>query len=190
MDPFREWAWKQYDHCARTVPGTDECKAAWRIHLAAGAVMAGLRTAERPSQAQSQAKQPTIIVAASDMDTATFALHFSKRHKDSLGDKAELPADISFDIEQMYRAFHNRLHGLRKYRHDHEPDKPEVGIDRAIECLFENHDWGWKQLAGVSALVAVFPDGQISVKPGNGRVIFHFTEIDEATDCLLDFPTA
>jgi hypothetical protein len=145
--------------------------------------MAGLRTAERPPQA----KQPTIIVAASDMDTAAFAAHFTRRHKGSLGDLPELPADMEFNIEQMYRAFHTRLHGLRKYKHEHEPDAPEVGIDRAIECLFENNNWGWKQLAGVNALVAVFPDGQISVRPGRGRAIFHFTEIDEATDCLLDF---
>ena len=145
--------------------------------------MAGLRTAEMPSQA----RQPTLIIAASEMDTAAFAVHFTRRHKGSLGDLSELPTNMDFDIEQMYRAFHNRLHGLNKYKHEHEPDKPEVGIDRAIECLFENNNWGWKQLAGINALVAVFPDGQISVKPGKGRAIFHFNEIDEATDCLLDF---
>jgi len=143
--------------------------------------MAGLRTAVRPPQA----KQPVLIIAASAMDTAAFAAHFSKRHKGSLADLSELSPDISFDVEQGYRAFHRRLHGLRKYRHDHEEDAPEVGIDRAIECLFENHNWGWKQLAGVDALVAVFPDGQIAVK--SNRVVWHFNEIDEATDCLLDF---
>ena len=143
--------------------------------------MAGLRTAVRPSTA----KPPTIIIAASDMDTAAFAAHFTRRHKGSLADQIELPANMSFDVEQGYRAFHRRLHGLRRYKHEHEQDKPEVGIDRAIECLFENNNWGWKQLAGVNGLVAVFPDGQISVK--YGRTTWHFREIDEATDCLLDF---
>ena len=184
MDELREWAWKQYDYYARNAPGTEECKAAWRIHFAAGASnMAGLRTAVRPPQAS----QPTLIIAASAMDTVAFTTHFSKRHKGSLADLIELSPDISFDVEQGYRAFHRRLHGLRKYKHEHEPDKPEVAIDRAIECLFENNNWGWKQLAGVNALVAVFPDGQIAVKQGKGRVTWHFKEIDEATDCLLDF---
>jgi hypothetical protein len=145
--------------------------------------MAGLRTAVRPPQA----KQPILIIAVSAMDTAAFAAHFSKRHKNSLADLSELSPDISFDVEQGYRAFHKRLHGLHRYRHEHEEDAPEVAIDRALECLFENNNWGWKQLAGVNALVAVFPDGQIAVKQGKGRVVWHFKEIDEATDCLLDF---
>jgi hypothetical protein len=145
--------------------------------------MAGLRTAVRPPYEY----KPIIIVAASDMDTATFAAHFSKRHKRSLADLSELPATMDFNVEQGYRAFHRRLHGLRTYRHEHEEDAPEVAIDRALECLFENNNWGWKQLAGIDALVAVFPDGQIAVKGGRGRVVWHFKEIDEATDCLLDF---
>lgn len=143
--------------------------------------MAGLRTADRPSTI----KPPTIIIAASDMDTAAFAAHFTKRHRGSLADLTELPANIDFNVEQSYRAFHNRLHALRRYRHEHEPDAPEVGIDRAIECLFENHNWGWKQLAGVAdGMIAVFPDGQIAVKR-KGIKVKHFDEIDEATDFLL-----
>jgi hypothetical protein len=141
--------------------------------------MAGLRTAVRPSTV----KPPTIIIAASEMDTAAFATHFSKRHKGSLADMPELPAAIDFNVEQSYRAFHSRLHGLRRYKHEHEPDAPEFGIDRAIESLFENNNWGWKQLAGIDGLVAVFPDGQIAVKYNNRTR--HFDEIDEATDCLL-----
>lgn len=141
--------------------------------------MAGLRTTLPPPTA----KPPIMIIAASDMDTAAFAAHFTRRHKGSLADLTELPANITFDVEQQYRAFHNRLHGLRRYKHEHEPDAPEVGIDRAIECLFENHNYGWKQLAGIDGLVAVFPNGQIAVK--YGKSVMHFDEIDEATDCLL-----
>ena len=142
--------------------------------------MAGLRTAVPPPTA----KPPIMIIAASDMDTAAFAAHFTRRHKGSLADLTELPANITFDVEQQYRAFHNRLHGLRRYKHEHEPDAPEVGIDRAIECLFENHNYGWKQLAGVDGLIAVFPNGQVAVK-FKGSKAKYFSEIDEATDCLL-----
>ena len=184
MHPLSEWAWKQYDWYARNVPNTEQCKAAWRIHKAAirSSDMAGLRTAVR--QEPSTAPPIAVIIAASDMDTAAFARHFSKRHRGSLADMAELPADIGFDIEQQYRAFHNRLHGLRRYRHEHEPDAPEVGIDRAIECLFENNNWGWKQLAGVEGLVAVFPNGQVAVKHSARKAVY-FNEIDEATDFML-----
>lgn len=141
--------------------------------------MAGLRTAVRPSTA----KPPTMIIAASAMDTAAFTAHFTRRHKGSLAGMPDLPATIDFNGEQNYRAFHARLHGLRKYKHEHEPDAPEIAIDRALECLFENHNWGWKQLAGIDGLVAVFPDGQIAVKCNNRTK--HFDEIDEATDYLL-----
>ena len=61
---------------------------------------------------------------------------------------------------------------------------PEIAVDRALECLFENRNWGWKQLAGIEGLVAVFPTGQIAVRPG-GRKAKYFNEIDEATDYLL-----
>jgi hypothetical protein len=144
--------------------------------------MAGLRTADRPTTA----KPPTIIIAESEMDTAAFTTHFTKRHKGSLAGMPELPANIDFDVEQSYRAFHRRLHGLRRYKHEHEQDAPEVGIDRALECLFENHNWGWKQLAGINGLVAVFPTGDIAVK-AKGFKVMHFNEIDEATDYLLKF---
>ncbi len=144
--------------------------------------MAGLRTAVAPSTA----KPPIIIIAASDMDTPTFAAHFTKRHKGSLAGLDELPADMEFSIEQMYRSFHMRLHGLRRFKHEHEPDAPEVGIDRALECLFENNNWGWKQLAGIDGLVAVFPTGDIAVKARGGKIM-HFDEIDEATDYILKF---
>lgn len=142
--------------------------------------MAGLRTAVRPSAA----RPPTIVIAASAMDTAAFAAHFTRRHKGSLADLSELSANISFEVEQMYRAFHLRLHGLHRYKHEHEQDAPEIAIDRAIECLFENNNWGWKQLAGIEGAVAVFPTGQIAVKY-SGRKAIYFNEIDEATDCLL-----
>ena len=132
---------------------------------------------------QAPAKQPVMVIAASSMDTATFAGHFTKRHKGSLADLAELPANMTHEIEQMYRSFHHRLHQIRRYKHEHEEEEIEVSVDRAIEALFENHNWGWKELAGLQGcLVAVFPDGQIATSV-NGE-IKHHNEIDEATDRL------
>jgi 4-alpha-glucanotransferase len=129
------------------------------------------------------AKPPVKVVAASSMDTPTFAGHFTKRHKGSLADLAELPANMPHEIEQMYRAFHRRLHEIRRYRHEHEEEEVEVSVDRAIEALFENHNWGWKQLAGLDGcLVAVFPSGEIATSV-RGK-IKHHKEIDEATDRL------
>jgi hypothetical protein len=180
VDPFREWAWRQYDWCARNVPNTDRCRAAWRIHLAAGGIVMVVKTRDVPQPT----KPPFMIIAASSMDTAAFAAHFTRRHKGSLADLSELPANMTHEIEQMYRSFHWRLHELRRYKHAHEEEDIEIGVDRAIEALFENHNWGWKQLAGLDgAMVAVFPDGQIATKV-NGKVKHH-DEIDEATDRLV-----
>jgi hypothetical protein len=138
----------------------------------------------KTKEAPRVAKPPVMVVAASGMDTVDFAAHFSKRHKDSLADLAELPANMTHEIEQMYRSFHRRLHEIRKYRHEHEEDDIEVAVDRAIEALFENRNWGWKQLAGLDGcMVAVFPDGKIATKV-DGKVKHH-DEIDEATDRLV-----
>lgn len=131
-----------------------------------------------------EVKPPVMIVAASSMDTAAFAAHFTRRHKGSLANLDELPPNMPHEIEQMYRSFHRRLHDLRRYKHEHEEEEVEVSVDRAIEALIENHNWGWKELAGLNgAMVAVFPDGQIATKV-YGKVKHH-DEIDEATDRLV-----
>jgi hypothetical protein len=181
VDPIQEWAWRQYDWCARNVPNTDQSRAAWKIHLAAGRIPdMVVKTRDVPETVD----PPTMVIAASSMNTEQFAAHFTKRHKGSLADLSELPANMPHEIEQMYRAFHRRLHEIRRYRHEHEEEDIEIGVDRAIEALFENHNWGWKQLAGLDGcLVAVFPDGQIATSV-NGK-IKHHNEIDEATDRLV-----
>lgn len=178
MTPLQEWAWYQYDKCVRTVPGTVQCKAAWKIHIAAGRVNNMQAMKAKPVQ------PPTIVKSISEMDKVAFAMHFSKRHKGSLADLNELPPNMPFEVEQMYRSFHLRLHetgvGLR---HEHEPEAIEDSVDRAIECLIENRNFGWKELAGIEGLVAVFPDGQIATRVG-GRTIHHDT-IESATDRLV-----
>ena len=137
-------------------------------------------------ETMAETRPQKVVVSITSMSTEQFAMHFTKRHRGSLAGLSELPADMTFEVEQMYRAFHERLHETRVgYKHCHEPPDIEYSVDRAIECLFENNNWGWKKLAGINALVAVFPDGQIAVK--TGKVTWHFKEIDEATDCLIDF---
>jgi hypothetical protein len=187
MNPLREWAWRQYNQRTRTVPNTDECRAAWKIHLAAGAVetikgedIMVVKAKERPTQIE----PPTVIVSITSMDTEQFAIHFTRRHKGSLAGQAELPKDMTFEIEQMYRSFHQRLHETRVgYKHEHEPPDIEYSVDRAIESLIENHNWGWKELAGINGMVAVFPDGQIATRID--RKIKHHETIEDATDRLV-----
>ena len=137
-----------------------------------------------------------LVVATYEMDTATFAKHFTYRHRDSLGDMHELPARIDFGVEQAYRAFHWRIHGSMPVinrtepaprdglDHYHEPDPPESGIDRAIECLIENHTYGWQSIAGVEGVIAVFPSGQIATRV-QGAMKHHRT-IEEASDRLME----
>jgi hypothetical protein len=84
----------------------------------------------------------------------------------------------------MYRAFHKNLHKARAdYDHEHGMEDEIEAVDFAIECLIDNRNWGWKELAGIQGHVAVFPDGQIATRI-KGIVVHHKT-IEEATDRLL-----
>jgi hypothetical protein len=159
------------------------CRAAWKIHLAAS----GIRDTEmvvKEKERPPRAKPKTVVVSITKMDTAAFAGHFTMRHKGSLADLSALPPDMPFEIEQMYRSFHDRLHETRVgYKHEHEPPDIEESVDRAIESLIENHNYGWKELAGINGFVAVFPDGQIATRVG-GKIEHHNT-IEDATDRLV-----
>jgi hypothetical protein len=116
------------------------------------------------------------------MDIATFIRHFNGRHKDGLGNMGPLPENMAYQDWQRYLAYHRHLHQSRR-RHYHDPDPPEAGIDRAIECLSENRDWGWKEIAGVYGYVAAFPDGQLATRVDG--VVFHHKTIEDATDRLV-----
>ena len=127
-----------------------------------------------------------MVQAESNMDKATFAAHMTHRHPENLGGATRLPANIDFEVEQSYRAFHRRLHGLNTpayIGHDHEPESLEKAIDFALDCICENRDWGWKEIAGVTGLFAAYPDGRIATRV-EGRVKFH-EDISDATDRLL-----
>lgn len=143
--------------------------------------MASAKTAVAPAR---KAK-PVVVIAASEMDSTTFARHFTHRHRDSLAGQETLPDDVTFEVEQMYRSFHTRLHGLRRYKHEHEPDRPEVAADFAIGCLLENRNWGWHELAGIHGHVAVFPDGKKKIATRIDGVVIHHDKIEEATNRLL-----
>lgn len=141
--------------------------------------MASAKTATRPVTKKVQ------VVAASDMDSVTFARHFTHRHRGSLAGQESLPDNITFEVEQAYRAFHMRLHGRHNYKHEHEPDAPEVAADFAINCLLDNRNWGWHELAGIRGHVAVFPDGSKKVATRIDGVVVHHRTVEEATNRLL-----
>jgi hypothetical protein len=116
-------------------------------------------------------------------------------YREQLGGAKQLdPERLDFSAEQSYRAFHWRLHNaadpvgraaIRDMRepHFHDPDPPEDSIDRAIECLMENRDWGWKEIAAITGLVAAFPDGKLATRV-DGE-IQHHESIEDATDRLV-----
>ena len=143
-----------------------------------------MKAAARPP-VKRPVKQKTVVPSILEMPTATFVKHFNARHSDSLAGMDRLPEDISFEVEQAYRAFHANLTSSRAdYTHEHAPGDEEDSIDRAIECLAENRNWGWKELAGhPNRHVAVFPDGKIATRV-DGRVTHHDT-IEDATDRIM-----
>jgi hypothetical protein len=54
------------------------------------------------------------------MDPETFALHFKKRHPESMGDLGEINT-ASTELELIWRTFHRKLHELRPdLTHEHE----------------------------------------------------------------------
>jgi hypothetical protein len=129
-----------------------------------------------------QQEPPQRIVATFEMDTETFVRHFNARHHESLSGQQGLPANIDYNVEQAYRAFHRRLH-LERMPHYHDADPPEAAIDRCIELIIQNRDWGWKEIADVHGHFAAFPDGKIATRV-EGHIIYH-GDISEATDRLI-----
>jgi hypothetical protein len=145
--------------------------------------------------ARRQAMPPARVVATYEMDVVAFAKHFTHRHPEGLGGAKELPPNLDYQTEQAYRAYHFRLHYAEdpqgravvenmQVPHYHDPDPPEAGIDRAIEHLMENRDWGWKEIAGIVGYVAAFPDGQLATRVAG--VVEHHESIESATDRLID----
>jgi hypothetical protein len=192
MDQLGEWAWQLYNKAARTRPADDYTRWAWKIHLAAsGRRRATMPTATRTRQ-QKHTK-PRRVIATSEMTQEQFTIHFTRSHGDSLAGMEELPPDLTFEVEEAYRAFHYHLHGARiDYDHDHEPDPPEAGIDRAINALIENRRRGWYEIAGTYGYVAVFPknnlEAPLDIATRVDGIVVHHKSIEEATDRLLTEP--
>jgi hypothetical protein len=138
---------------------------------------------EKKTQVQRKSKATALrVVATFEMDTATFVRHFNGRHHEELSGMQGLPENMDYRTEQAYRAYHRRLH-LQRLPHFHDVDPPEAGIDRAIELIIENRDWGWKEIADVYGFVAAFPNGQLATRV-DGTIIYH-GDISEATDRLV-----
>jgi hypothetical protein len=126
------------------------------------------------------------VRATYDMDTETFAKHFSIRHSDSLAGMTHLPAKISYEVELSYRKFHERLHATRPrtdYDHEHTPDPPEAAIEWSLLCLQRNKARGWYEIAGCDAVVSYW-DGDHFATRIDG-VIVHHDDIPDAVDRLL-----
>jgi hypothetical protein len=142
----------------------------------------GTQVQRRNSRSRQQ-EPPQRIVATYEMDTKTFVRHFSMRHKVSLSGMDALPDNIDYNVEQAYRAFHRRLHTTEQLAHYHDPDPPEAAIDRCIELIIQNRDWGWKEIADIHGHFAAFPDGKIATRV-DGSIVYH-GDISEATDRLI-----
>jgi hypothetical protein len=190
MDELGEWAWQLYNKAARTRPGDNYTRWVWKIHLAAsGSRRKAMPTATR----QRKHVKPRRVIATSEMTTEQFTLHFTRSHGDSLAGMEELPVDLSFEVEEAYRAFHYHLHGARiDYDHDHDEDPPAAGVDRAIQSLIDNRRRGWYEIAGTYGFVAVFPknnlEAPLDIATRVDGVIIHHVDIEEATDRLLTEP--
>ena len=190
MDPedVWEWAWGLYNKSMRSLPDCEHNRL-WHQYNAHTRMIqqAMLRARDRQEGKEMPTQTGQIVVAASEMDKETFAKHFNRRHRGDLSGMDHLPEDgtLQFAIWQLYVSFHYRLHNTKStIKHRHQPEAPEYAVDKAIECLIENRDVGWKELAGVAGHVAVFPDtGQIATRI-NGAVRHHKT-VKEATDRLL-----
>lgn len=192
-DMLWDWAWQAFNISFRSLPDcehvqkwqayNEECRKLQMCGLRLKDVLVIGRQEDMPKGTIAR-QQQKLVVATYEMDTDIFAKHFNGRHQASLAGLDRLPANIEFSIEQLYRAFHWRLHKtLVGLDHYHEPDPPEASVDRAIECLIDNRTWGWFELAGIEGHVAIFPDGQIATRI-KGAVRHHRT-IEEATDRLV-----
>ena len=157
---------------------------------------AGTKT--RPTRTSRTVAQRTMqrVTAASSMDAITFAMHMTRRHPEHLGGARQLdPERMDYSTEQSYRAFHFRLHHADDPQgraaienmhepHFHDPDSLQDSIDRAIECLMQNRDWGWHEISRITGLVATFPDGQLATRVKG--IVKHHGTIEDATDRLID----
>jgi hypothetical protein len=202
IDELWEWAWQRYNTSAMMLPDcehnrvwkayNEECRKIQAYGLRKrdrairerqeGMPRGEARVATRTTRSAKPAKAPVLVVATFEMSGDIFVKHFNNRHQDGLAGMTSLIEPVEFATEQLYRAFHWRIHNTEQVEHYHAPDPPEASVDRAIECLIENHNWGWKELAGMTGFVAVFPDGKIATRVDN--VIEYHETIEATTDRL------
>lgn len=129
------------------------------------------------------------VRATYNMDTSTFAKHFTMRHADSLAGLTTLPEDMAYDVEMAYRSFHRRLHETRPlsdYDHDHTEDPPEAAIEWSLFCLRGNRARGWHEIASLEGVVVgYFPDKDTWATRVNGEIDYQDT-IEEVVAYLMD----
>jgi hypothetical protein len=130
--------------------------------------------------------QPKQLVAApSNMSDEYFRLHMNHRHSDSLSDGDIPEANFTFDVAQPYRAFHRQLHRTRvDLEHEHSPEPPEASVVFALQCLRQNHFYGWREIAGTKGVVSAFPDGSYAVRFGQDKARY-YNEPDKVAEILM-----
>lgn len=124
------------------------------------------------------------VTAPSNMSSEHFRLHMNHRHADSV--KGEIFEEgFSPDVEDSYRAFHRQLH-LRRVdlAHEHDPEPPEASVAYALNCLRDNHFYGWREIAGTKGVVSAFPDGSFAVRFGNDKARY-YNEVDKVAEILI-----
>jgi hypothetical protein len=65
--------------------------------------------------------EPEVLVVqdADAMDIDTFIMHMKRRHSGSVAGHAIARAQFE-SVEEAYRAFHERLHALNRFEHEHD----------------------------------------------------------------------
>lgn len=64
-------------------------------------------------------REKQLVQNADDMNSDDFNMHMTVRHPDSLGDMTEI-IHVSQYVEDCWRSFHDRLHGIRfDFQHEH-----------------------------------------------------------------------
>lgn len=194
IDAVHDWAWSKYNITVSSLPDCEHNRQ-WRAYHqeARRMQLAMIRVKDKAIAGKLPKMHPNsknvVVPATYRMTRDIFIMHFNKRHKGSLaGGLTALPPDMPFDIEQLYRSFHRRLHATRiDLEHVHKPDPPEANVENAIYYLMENHQRGWFELAGIDGQVGLFPSNAPRMRLAtkiNGNIQYH-SKIEDAADMLI-----
>ena len=201
------WAWQQFNDAARSLPDCEhnrdwkafmaECRklqlAALRLEKKDEDEMTTMAETGRTPETGGRSRRRQLIQlvnAAGGMSSEHFRLHFNTRHSGSLSGVTELPEGYAFNVEQLYRSFHFRLHATRTAQelgHEHKPDDPIDSVAHAIRSLDENGNTGWYEIAMASgAFVSVDSEGKIRTRRRDSENVQRHRTAEDAAEWLLN----